>query len=280
MKIIETFQKSLYNPAFYRGVGEMSLKDALRAYIIMMMVFTVFATVASAAILVPRASRFLHEGAGKLIQQYYPANLEVHIEKGVASINSPEPYFIPGRRSTLDTLSTDVSLENILVIDTRSDFGKAQFDDYKTFALLTQHEIVTRGERGTITIQDLKSFPEATINAEMLLRLVERVSAWYPLIALAGVVGLFGILFAGYLFYLIPLLVFALIPLCIAWMKGTPLRYSAAYKMSLYAVIPGLAFKTLLNMGGYFSIPAYLSFLIFVLVIVVNMQAEKNIPRA
>lgn len=272
MKIIETFQKSLYNPSFYRSVATMPLKDALRAYVVMVGVFTLLATVVFSLLLIPRVSRFLDEGAGSLVDQYYPSGLEIHIEKGVASINASLPYFIPGKQSTLEMLSRDVPLKNLLVIDTRSDFEKAQFEEYKTFALLTQRELVTRGERGRITIQSLSSFSNTTINTETLRHFIERARSWYPLVAVGGVLALMVVLFAGYLLYLVPLFVFALIPFFIAWVKRSPLSYASAYKMSLYAVIPGLALKTLLNMGGYFFVPAYLSLLIFMLVIVVNMQ--------
>lgn len=275
MKIVERFQKSLYDPSFYRSVAALPLKDALRAYVVMVAVFTLLATIVFSFLLIPRVSRFLNEGAGKIVDQYYPASLEVRIEKGTASVNAPLPYFIPGKQSTLEMLSRDVPLENLLVIDTRGDFEKAQFEEYKTFAFLTKHELVTRGERGQITIQNLSSFSNTTINAETLRRFIERARLWYPLIVGVGVLALLVIVFAGYLFYLIPLLLFALIPFFIAWMKGAPLGYASAYKMSLYAVIPGLALKTLLNMGGYFFVPAYLSLLVFMLVIVINMQKMR-----
>lgn len=272
MKIIETFQKSLYDPSFYRSVATMSLKDTLRAYIVMVGVFTLLATVVFSLLLIPRVSRFLDEGARKVVDQYYPSDLEIHIEKGTASINALPPYFIPGKQSTLEMLSKDVPLENLLVIDTRSDFEKAQFEEHKTFALLTQHELITRGEHGQITIQSLSSFSNTTINTEILRHFIERARSWYPLVAVVGILALIAVLFVGYLLYLIPLLLFALIPFFIAWVKRAPLSYASAYKMSLYAVIPGLALKTLLNIGGYFFVPAYLSLLIFMLVIVINMQ--------
>lgn len=81
----------------------------------------------------------------------------------------------------------------------------------------------------------------------------------------------------GYLMYLILLLLLALIPKSIAYLKKMPLSYASAYKMSLYAIIPALALKTLLNILGVFFLPAYFTLLVFMLVIAVNMR-EKEEP--
>ena len=46
--------------------------------------------------------------------------------------------------------------------------------------------------------------------------------------------------------------------------------------MSLYAIIPALALKTLINIFGVFSMPAYFTLLVFMLVVAINMQETEQ----
>jgi hypothetical protein len=46
--------------------------------------------------------------------------------------------------------------------------------------------------------------------------------------------------------------------------------------MSLYAIVPALALKTLLNIVGVFFIPAYFTFLVFLLIISLNMREAEE----
>lgn len=273
--ILDTFQKSIYGPVFYQAVAKEPLKNGLRYYVWATFVLSLMATAIFVIFTIPQGIQFIKKEAPELVKRYYPAQLEVQIEKGSASINSPEPYFIPGERDTLDTLSARESLDNILVIDTRSDFDKNTFKEYKTFALLTNHSFVTRGERGQITIQDLREFPSMTITMGSLLAFVEKMQEYFPLATLLATLAIFLLLFLGYVVYLVPLLLFALIPLFFGWMKGVSLSYRDAYAMSIYAVVPGLALKTLFNVSGFFLVPAYLSLLVFMLIVVINMKDMK-----
>lgn len=279
--IISIFKKSIYDPVFYRAVTKEPFNKGFKHYLKAILALSFFAAIAFMVLMVPQGARFIREDAKMLVERYYPARLEVVIEKGEASINSPEPYFIPGSRETLDTLYQDGALENILVIDTRNDFEKMVFDEYKTFALLTKHDFVTREEGGRVVMQNLRSIPPMTISMESLIGFVERIRGmFYPIVAL-GFVATFLILGIGYFLYLVPLVLFALIPFLFAWMKEIPLTYGEAYRMSMYAVVPGLVLKTFFNVGGYFFVPAYLSFLVFMLVIFINMQGleDKNTDK-
>lgn len=273
--ILDTFQTSIYNPTFYKKVASEPLAQGFQYYLKAILALAVFATLVFAIFILPQAIQFMKNGAPALIQRYYPSQLEVRVEKGTASINSPEPYFIPGERNTLDALSDGESLDNMLVIDTRSDFDKKIFEEYKTFAFLTNHSFVTRGERGQITIQDLREVPSMTITMENLLSFAEKTQKYLPLAILLATLAIFLLLLLGYVVYLVPLLLFALIPFFLGWMKGVSLSYRDAYAMSLYAVVPGLVLKTLFNLSGFFWVPAYLSLLVFMLIVVINMKDMK-----
>ncbi|MHB1117935.1 MAG: DUF1189 family protein [Minisyncoccota bacterium] len=269
------FKKSLYNPLFYREVAEAPLGDAFRYYVRLTGNHALFSVIVFSIVLVPQGVRFMKESAPSLVKEYYPAELVVTIKNSEAEANVPQPYFIAGGNSVRPILK-DAGFENILVIDTTRDFNKKTFEEYKTFALLTKTEVVTQNERGRITIQSLQGMPELTIDQTALLQWVEKVRAMLVFIVPIGVSMVLLALFSGYMAYLLPLLLFALIPFFLAWMRKVPLTYGGAYKMSMYAVVPGLVLKTIFNVGGFFFVPAYLSLLVFTLIIFLNMREVEQ----
>lgn len=273
--LFQTFKKSIYNPEFYRMAPDANTGDILRSYAKITFVFALFATVMFSAILVPQGVRFIRDIAPALVAEHYPADLTVRIEKGEASASAIQPYAIAGSNSTREVLK-ESGLENILVIDTVNDFNSKVFEDYKTFILLTKSQIVTRNNNGNTTVQSLKGMPDMVIDQPALLSLVEEIHAALIYIVPVGIFVTLIILFFGYIAYLIPLFLFALIPFFLARVKKVPLTYGGAYKMSMYAVLPGLALKTILNVGGFFFVPAYFSLLVFMLVIFINMREVEQ----
>jgi len=269
--IFETFKQSIYNPSFYQNATTMQVGEIIRYYWKVSLLLSIIMTTALGAMLIPQGVTFVKYHAPEIIKNYFPAELVINIEKGEASVNVSEPYVVPAKGGTKDVLR-EQGLENMLVVDTKNDFDKKKFEEHKTFALLTRTEIVTQSDRGQITIQDLRALPTSTISQEWLLSWVEKVrnSLWY--IVVFGLIGTFIVVLLGYLKYLVVLLLFALIPLFISYLKKTLLSYGGAYRMSLYAIIPALALKTLLNIVGVFFIPPYFTLLVFMLIISINMR--------
>ena len=273
--LFQTFQKSIYSPVFYQTVVGAPLGVALRFYAKMSFVLALLMTVVFSVILVPQGVRFIKEEAPALVKKYYPADLVITIDKGVASSNVIEPYVISAQGDAREALGGS-TMQNLFVVDTKNDFSKKKFDEYKTFTLLTKGEVVTQNNRGQITIQDLRGAPNMVISQETLLAWVEKVRSSLGAFVPAGIFITFIIIGIGFALYLIPLLLFAFIPLFVALLKKSPITYANAYKMSLYAVMPGLVLKSLLSISGFFFVPAYLTFLVFALVIFLNMREVEQ----
>lgn len=273
--IYETFKKSIYNPAFYQSAGAESFWNIAHYYSKVTLILSAAMTIVLGLVLVPVGVTFVKDHAPDLIKTYYPAGLVVHIEKGEATANVPMPYVVPLKQVTGIAPATD-ALQNMIVIDTTRDFEKKTFVDYKTYALLTKTEIVTQSDKGQITIQELHGVPTTTMSQEVLLSWVEKIRGSLGLIVSLGLVATFVIFVLGYLMYLAPLLLFALVPFVIAWLKKTPLSYTSAYKVSLYAIVPALALKTLINLMGIFFIPSYFTLLVFILIIAINMREVEQ----
>ena len=273
--IFETFKKSIYNPAFYRTAKDTPFWEIFRFYSKITFVLTLLMTIVLGVLLVPRGITFVKNRAPELVRNYYPKELVVHIEKGEASANVPMPYIVPVKQLTGVAPLPD-ALQNMLVIDTTHDFEKNTFVGYKTYALLTKTELVTQSDVGQITIQDLRGAPTMTVSQEVLLNFVGKIQNSLLAMVIGGVFATFTILALGYLIYLIPLLLFALIPFSIAWVKKSPLSYGEAYKVSLYAIIPALALKTAINLMGIFFLPPYFTLLVFMLIIAINMREGEQ----
>lgn len=273
--IFETFKKSVYDPVFYQNAVTTPLSDIVRYYIKFSLFLSVVMTVYLGIALVPQGIKFVKEHAPELVKSYFPAELTINIEKGSASVNVKEPYIIAGKNGSQVALK-EQGLESMLVIDTKNDFNKNKFEEYKTFALLTKTEIVTRGNNGQITIQDLRAVPDASINQEWLLSWVEKTRDSLGYIIFFGLLGTFIAMLFGYLKYFIVLLLFALIPRLIAYLKKMPLSYGGAYRISLYAIVPALALKTLMNIFGVFFLPAYFTLLVFMLIVAINMKESEE----
>ena len=269
--ILETFKNSFYNPAFYRNIAEVSWKGAFRTYFKFTFFLSIVFAIVSGILLVPQGVSFVRESAPTLVKKYFPAELVVTVKGGEASVNVPVPYIIPMNPGA-DSAFKDTTLKNVIVIDTEHDFNQKMFDEYQTFALLTKHELVTQSTSGQLAIQQLRVTPSMTISQDSLLGWVEKIRSSLVYVVPLGLIATVFITFLGFTLYLIPLFLFALIPFFLAWIKKNPLSYGNAYKMSLYAILPGLVLKDILNAAGFFVVPASLNLLMFLLVIALNMR--------
>lgn len=272
--IFETFKKSVYDPAFYRTVTEAPLQKAFKFYFKSILFLSLVLTIVLGIFFVPRGVSFVNNRAPELVKTYYSKDLTVDINKGIASANVSMPYFVS--LNGFGPVATSSPVQNMLVIDTTKDFDKKTFEGYKTFALLTSTDIVTMNNTGQTTIQSLRGLDGVKVNQESLLALVEKIKFNVWMFVVAGLLITFVAVFLGYVVYLVPLLLFALVPKVIAYVKGEPLRYASAFKLSLYAIIPALALKTLFNISGIFFLPEYLTFLVFMLIVAVNMKDQKE----
>lgn len=273
--IFETFKKSVYSQTFYQTAGANSFWSIFKYYIRVTFFLSVAMVVILGVTLVPRGVSFMKNQAGAMISKYYPDDLSIQIKNGEAITDVAQPYIIPIKQMTGVTPPA-TGMQNMIVIDTNSDFNEKTFEDYKTYVLLTKTKLVTQSNAEQITIQNLRGVPDTIISQEVLLSWVEKIRASLWSIVLFGLLATFIIFIFGYLAYLIPLIVFALIPFFIAWMKKTPLTYAEAYKMSMYAILPALALKTILNLLGIFFLPAYFTLLVFMLIIAINMREVET----
>lgn len=115
-----------------------------------------------------------------LVEEVYPQELEIKIEKGLATTNVTEPYYLVVRQSTLEnylSLTDDnagsTTKIRLLAIDTK---GKAEdFERYQALVLLTEKSLVYFQD-GRINVQPLREMPQLTINREVMTNLIKELN--------------------------------------------------------------------------------------------------------
>ncbi len=271
MKFLKNILNSIYSPSFYAGIPQKSFGSALGYFLLLVFILII----AKMAILAPTLLFDIPKNIKTLadsVVNAYPAELEVKIQNGQVTTNVEEPYFIALPKGEGNQSNT---ITNFVVIDTKTPFSAAAFNNYQTIAWLSKDTLFTKSDRnGEIKTLDLTKFPNYTINKNSLVSLENSFSPWLKFV---GPVALIGSLLGLYLVYsgrLIYLLVLALIIWLIAKIFKRALTYGQSYKIGLYAMTLAL----LIDLGISFLPWKGFSFMFTIItlgVIIANMFLVK-----
>ena len=94
MQFARTIGQSIYGPDFYRSLFAQPLSFSLKYFFSLVLVLAVVHTATLSYTFIPLLNSFLKNLDSKILA-YYPDSLEITIEKGEASSNAEEPYFLP-----------------------------------------------------------------------------------------------------------------------------------------------------------------------------------------
>ncbi len=273
-------KNSVYSPEFYARLKETGFKGGFGHYFRLALVLGLLLTIYFSITFIPLINAFFSEANAREIMGLYPANLVVTIKNGQANSNAKEPYFV----KTPDLLKNwgknppkqNSSIENIIVIDTQSEFSISKFREYKTVFLLAKNAIISLDNNNSISIQTLEKIPDTTINKELVDSLGNKVIPYLKFIAPIIIL----MFFIGLLFYygimLAYMLILALVILLTAYLIGEKFSYGEAFKASLYLVTASLISEFILwlfFLPTPFLVPTFLTIIIFIL----NF---RNIPPA
>lgn len=239
-------KQSIYGPEYYQDLLTQPFSFSWKYYSAFASLLALFLTIASSVVLVPWVSSAVHEFPGQFFT-YYPDALEIQINKGVATANVPEPYFLPIPELFKQTLSPRNFGESFVVIDTLTPFSLEQFNTYKAMVWLGGHQLALRESNGGVRIEPFTPQTNLTVNEGVLRTLEQRLQPWYKFAAVLAVVGVFlglliafGVNFAYMLFGAV----------CI-FLLGRLLKqrwsYSAAYRIGLHAMTLPVLLDTLFS---------------------------------
>jgi len=234
MKFWKTFKSSIYDPVFYSELRQHNFLFSLKYFYTLVLFLALGATLVFGFIFVPLASVFVNS-IGPAVVDYYPDDLVLNIEGGQASINKPEPYFF----KVPDKLPKEIKekgIENILVVDTKSDYSADKFAEYKTISLLTKDSIIYKGDKDAITIEPLKKFPDFTLEKKDIISWAGKASSvtkYLPIVLVGTIFFISLVVLSSHLGYL---LIAALLIFFLAKIRKVNLSYWESYRIGMHAI--------------------------------------------
>lgn len=273
MNFLNKIKSSIYDKDFYQkavaGENTHPFKYFFKLILGLAFVFAVAVAFSGAR----NIQSFLEKGRVGILENY-PKDLEVKIEKGIATTNAIEPYFIKIPEGTKG--QGDENLENILVIDTKYEFDLETYEGYKTLGLLTRNALIAKDNNGKISVIPLRDVPDYTLNYDAVNMWLTKIEPFInslpylvPILAFVGV-------FIAKMFLLVYMFFAAFLVWIIGKIKKLDISYKTSYHLALHLVttqliLGALAFVFKLPMPGF--VPT----LIFVLVAWVNLN--KKVPE-
>lgn len=241
MKFWRIFKSSVYDPSFYRAIGERKTSGAFGYFALLVLVASLIASANPIA----DVAGFVFQSSGEKdalreeVLSIYPDELEITFKNGEISTNVSEPYSIPFPESLKDKGGEDAEYpENLLVIDTGKSISADDFEALDTFVILGRDSVgVYQPGRKKVQIQNLENASAEYFVLDKgrftsLLGTAEGFARWFGFALLFLIPFLvFSVWLSGYLLYL---LFGALVIWIVAKIRGTPWGYGTSYKAGLH----------------------------------------------
>lgn len=265
MNFFTQIKNSIYSPSYYTEIPKKSFGDSLKYFFAL--IFILSAIQATSWIY-----SYLTVGKGVVDKiadraaSIYPSELEIMIEDGQVSTNVEEPYYI-----TVPELAAESA--NLLVIDTKTPYSSAKFNEYKTAVWLSKDSIFYKGNN-KVEVMDLsKQQTNFVLNKSVYDGLVSTIRPYLSLITPVVVVGSILVIFIGNIFLLVYLLLLsALIFLLVKLLKKS-LTFGQSYKVGLHAITLPLIITTLMDLVGIAGF-SFMFTIIALVAAIINLAAE------
>jgi len=264
MNIFSTIAHGFYSPEFYGKPERFLLPGAFAYFFKFALIIALAVSIALSVIAGPTLVRALSADNIGSLAAYYPADLTVTIKGGKASTNVKEPYFIP-MPADMAPASYDSAYKNLVAIDTATTSPIEAYRAYDAVILLTKDYLVSEKQKGQITVQQVKAFPDISINRglikDVIAKFVPYLKALFPILFLLAFIAIFVGLSISNLFFL---LIMSLITWAASAAFKSGLAYGKCFSLGLYALTGPIIISLLLQIVGvhtlYFDIPVFLLF--------------------
>ncbi len=264
---IEHIQKSIFSPEYYRELLERPSSYSWKYYWSFTMLLSVFMTIASTIPLVPLVNNALND-LTKNVVAYYPNELVVHIDKGEASTNVSEPYYLTMPNVMREHVATTTDLLYLGVIDTHAQVSVEQFRAYKAAFWISKEYLVADDGSGGIRFTKYGPLLTYTLNKQAVQNMLNSVEPFFKFIPPILVLIIFIAMLLSFTLNLLYLLFGALLVMLMGKLMKQNWSYGTAYRLCLHAttlpLIVGLAFSLLPIGGG--NIPFFSTVLLLVVV--------------
>lgn len=280
MEFFKNIQRSIYDPEFYRGLLAKPFSYSLKYFVLFCLLITLVATIYLSFSLLPRVSNFL-ENINPTVLNYFPDDLEIVIKDGVASTNVPEPYFLKlpfGVPEDIE-MRPDIhgyGIENLLVIDTRSDEATLEeFKSYNTLVLLNRKTLMHYDEN-QVAIQSLADMPDFKLDKGVISSLLAKIVPYFrlvgPLFIIFVFVGYFAFVFVGKMLYL---LFAALLIWLIAKVKKVDIGYKKSYQLGLHLLTASILYQVIFGLILNISKIPFLFVGLIIILAIINLRPAR-----
>ncbi|HEY9585799.1 MAG TPA: DUF1189 family protein [Candidatus Paceibacterota bacterium] len=272
-QLIENIKKSIYGPTYYQELLSRPASFSWKYYFAFTLTLTIFLTITLSVPLVPKVHQVARDLPEKFFA-YYPDELEVRIDKGVASSNVVEPYFLPVPIEFKGSVRPQDSLGSLVVIDTKTPFSVAQFGTYKSALWLGRDQVAFFDDNGSIRIRPFEVGMNLTLNENVLRGFEQKLRPFYKFAAPAYVVLIFLGLTIVFGLKLLYLLFAAVLIFFLGRLLKQRWSYGASYRIGLHAVTLPLLLNMLLS---FFYLPTIsLPFLFTAIILAVVFVNYKD----
>lgn len=233
---IKTIGNSIHSPEFYSKIDKRSFKQGFGYFFLLILLFsaiTIISIIKPILIETPIGIR----GFSENIVNCFPKDLELKIENGQATSSAQEPYFISCN-----------SAQPILVIDTKTPYSSAKFDELKVATWITKDAIIYKNngtENRTYKLKDVKDFK---VNKEIIESYKNKYEPYLKYVGPILLVLAFLGIYLAYIFRLIHLIILALLIWLLGKIFNQDINYKLGYKISLQAITLGLFVELIINL--------------------------------
>ncbi len=269
-----SLKRSLTDFSYYKEVAKAPFTFSLKYLYLIVLFFTLLTAIQIAAgyasfrpSIQPAVNDFMTRA-----KTFYPNDLKINIVNGNLSVNVPQPFVVPLKKS-----EQTESYKNVLVIDT-----SAKIDDYpafKTYILATKNALIypSRQSQNDFSTNQIFYFSSLknniSVDKSIYDKLLTKVSPYaYKATQFTDVIAVlftFAYVVFGSVFKLLGILMGLLILALVVWVFNLIFKkghdFSEVYKMSMHAITWPIIVSEVLNYFNLIVPGAYvIVFFIFV----------------
>ncbi len=271
-QFFQSIKDSIYNPSYYAELRTRPLSYSIKYFYKLAVLLALVGVILFSFTAFPNLQSFFSDAGGKIID-YYPADLEIKVEKGEVSINQPEPYELPLPEEMKGEIEREMpGVKNLVVIDTATPFSLEQFDRYATLVWLTKTHLAARDGKGQVRLNALQSLGGLTIDKTFVGNTLQKFAPVIKSIPFLILV----LVFLGTLIAISGKLLYLLIAGAIVFLyfksRKDPISYRTAYQIALHAITFPILFIFVIHLVfPQFQIPL-LTTILLLLVVYMNTR--------
>lgn len=272
MNFLRTIGRSIHSPEFYSSISKRSFKQSIGYFLLLALLLTIIHLITLINPLLIETPKAIKGFATQIIN-CFPKDLEVKITDGQVSVNAPEPYFLPS--------CEEANNQTLIVIDTKTPFSSAKFEEYKTAVWVTKDTLIYKeaNNNGTSSYS-LTKIKDFKLNKDILNSYFNTASPYLkfvgPVLLLLTFIGIY----LSYDFRLIHLLIIALLVWGLCKIFKLNINYVESYKVCLYAITLGLIVDAIVGLTGrwthFYGFPFMVTILTLAVVLVNLLLPNKN----